>query len=171
MGLRCDFYEVSLYSLVIVLLCGFAPAPPKPTIEFNHSKHLAFGLECSTCHAEDPLSQDPQLPKMEACGMCHEVVSASSGSLSCNLCHTDPEFRTVWTKDAEKKKWDNIAKKFKHKTHIQKGMACTVCHENILNSTKSEDNNYPKRDSCGRCHVVYADHGYSWSLCTQCHDF
>jgi c(7)-type cytochrome triheme protein len=170
MSLSLPLVRVVILQLGIILLCGFAPARKNPTIVFNHSKHLNFGLDCTMCHGEDLANQHPEMPKMMVCADCHDGADPSAEAFACTQCHTDKEFKIVRTRDAEKKKWDDISSKFNHNVHVKRATDCTVCHSEIMNSTKSEDNNYPKRANCGTCHDVSSENGYNWIQCTQCHD-
>jgi hypothetical protein len=66
-----------------------APWPaPRTDLNFDHSKHIALGLDCVTCHSEvkkAEKSPSHALPAMSLCIDCHTKREVAT---SCNTCHT-----------------------------------------------------------------------------------
>ncbi len=77
--------------------------PIAETVRFPHEKHIAAGLDCTTCHqtvGDKPhrdYAKSPEArpkPGHELCGTCHsEDVPAADGNVPegarCGMCHTD----------------------------------------------------------------------------------
>ena len=59
------------------LVPGASPLLPGPALHFNHQRHAARGIDCTTCHpAGQPATK-------AACATCHAV----DDSLRCTTCH------------------------------------------------------------------------------------
>ncbi len=150
-----SFLSIALVN--VIFLCGFGA---KPTITFDHSKHInEVGVGCATCHP-DGAADLPDMPGMDTCKECHEGVSAPAGSSQCYTCHTDKDYKIVRTRDLIKRQGLHG---FVHKQHMQAAQKCTQCHTQILKSTNSSNNNYPVMSNCTSCHST------SSNECSMCH--
>ena len=121
-----------------------------PTISFDHTKHIAAKVSCTSCHAifnKVGVTGDEMLPKMPTCVACHTKEKVST---DCATCHTNttigstrPASHTpLWSK--------NHGRALSKKTIDQ---TCNVCH------TAAAGND------CASCHQREAptNHNQAWS--------
>ena len=121
-----------------------------PTISFDHTKHIAANVSCTSCHAifnKVGVTGDEMLPKMPTCVACHTKEKVST---DCATCHTNttigstrPASHTpLWSK--------NHGRALSKKTIDQ---TCNVCH------TAAAGND------CASCHQREAptNHNQAWS--------
>lgn len=143
-----------------------APAQPLP---FQHSKHVAAGVQCLFCHPGVQTSAVAGLPSLNKCMGCHAVITPK-----------DPKDQA----DTDKliKQWDSKQPiqwvrlfeqpdfvRFNHRPHIAAGVACESCHGDVakmgypqpynlnmgfcLNCHRAQDKEkVTKLISCETCH-------------------
>jgi hypothetical protein len=61
---------------------------------------------------------------------------------------------------------------FSHKTHIENGAQCQLCHSAALTSTDARDHNIPTHKECAICHRMEQDDGeamFPKAACSTCH--
>lgn len=136
----------------IVLLCAFMAcgnswaAKNKRASDrgfrFPHDTHLEQGMDCEDCHLEEP--GEPKVPDHEFCSLCHDNVVEETEELGCDMCHT----RSDQSLDPLPKSLiEDIG--FSHIPHIDKGVACTTCHEDPDRARLPKG---PLMDFCRECH-------------------
>lgn len=129
---RAIFFLLAL--TVFVLGCDPAVpvgSGPQP-IEFNHQKHLAMGLECTTCHTLVTEREVAGPPSVDTCMTCH------SQPLTDN-----PQEEIIRTTAAAGKKleWRQITLEpdhvyFSHARHVKVGkVECKTCHGDMSKRT------------------------------------
>ena len=146
---------------------------------FSHQKHLAAGLECSSCHAGIEKKSDTQryiLPTQTQCMDCHQTKNVSN---QCQTCHLP----------GERLKPVNHTPNFLHthgdlaratKQTVQPQKDCQTCHQNNFCQKCHEGDNldrmsHPlnyqfthaldalgKERECAACHTERA-------FCIDCH--
>jgi hypothetical protein len=130
---------------------------------FSHRAHLdaskmeaAVGahVSCTDCHERDATTGTPILPSHKQCLTCHDKAQTAKRALPmerCDGCHLrrDVEIargRIFITGDL----------RFSHQRHEtdQAGatIACTMCHENVADSSTREDMAVPAMARCAQCH-------------------
>ncbi|MEY4673640.1 MAG: hypothetical protein RL148_1424 [Planctomycetota bacterium] len=133
----------------------------KKTFAFSHKVHAEQGMECSDCHMDWESSDQPGMPALAQCNLCHE-----------NLEKENPERPKVATLFNEagylaarvtKLGGDVI---FSHKQHaVVEGMECTSCHEGIAENDVVDASLAVSMADCTKCHVEQAKP----NECATCH--
>lgn len=140
-------------------------------IKIDHEFHVDFlKTGCSDCHsniAHDKWATKTNRPNMEVCMNCHKKEKGT-----CEICHpkntiNPPLFshivRTECKGCHQNYEMEVISfsdKKFEHIPHIQKGVACKICHSN----EKKHGEILIKKKDCMSCH-----HLDTKKICMECH--
>lgn len=135
-------------AIVATLVQGARP----DQIRAPHPIHAGNDVACETCHdaAASKAGTDNLLPTMETCKSCHDVEDQAK----CGTCHSNPEA------PAAAPRFDTVAQKFPHATHVAKGMKCEECHGN----TAKAEPRIPGMAVCRTCHET-ASAGADCGLC------
>lgn len=122
------------YFLIVVAVLGtvfwFRPQwyqnyAPKQPIPFSHKRHAGkFNIPCLYCHGSAEYAAHAEVPGLETCMNCHNVVLPDSPLIK--------QVREVY----ESKKplaWVKVHVlpdfvHFNHKRHVAAGVACQTCH-------------------------------------------
>jgi len=133
-------------------------------IAFNHSKHIAQGLECVNCHTGAADQEHATLPLLDACLMCHESAVTESAE--------EAKLRALAAAGGELA-WTRVTRVpphvyFSHRRHVQLGkMECQECHGPM--ETLTEPPVRPFREmtmaSCLECH----QRKQAGTDCNDCH--
>jgi hypothetical protein len=140
-------------------------------LRFDHSQHLAGGLDCGTCH-EDALrstrSADNLLPGGEACDTCHDsrhpiLATPPKRESPCSTCHTRSEERRVLASVRMPK----ARLHFNHALHMGEsvGASCETCHGDMSKVRLATELQLPSEDTCLTCH----DGQKATDRCNACH--
>jgi hypothetical protein len=100
-------------------------------VYFSHKRHLDTGMYCPTCHTKaegSTESADNNLPLLEVCESCHDPVP-------------EVDQRASLTREAV----------FSHEMHIQKAVACTLCHR-LSGDDVDARMQLPRMALCVSCH-------------------
>lgn len=142
-----------------VLIDAFAPGP-KP-LAFSHRIHVTGeGLDCVDCHRGAQSQDDPGMPVLKQCLLCHEELDAKK-----------PEARRVTTlfdgKDFKAAHASRLGGevRFSHQQHVAKGEECASCHAGIEENEVIDHRVAVTMDGCMACH---ATKGTS-NECATCH--
>lgn len=128
---------------------GFDPAArtvarvriPTPNIKFDHSKHIARGVACTTCHGDlladkVGLATRDHLPKMGLCLSCHDGKKAPRHCTTCHLAEAGNRMRTDFPEGklmptgTLRGADHDLAFRTSHKTAAQNDPAyCANCHK------------------------------------------
>jgi hypothetical protein len=121
---------------MLILLLGCDPAIPVGSgpqpIAFNHQKHLAMGLDCTTCHTLVTENEVAGPPSVDTCMTCH------SQPLTDN--HQEEIIRKT-AEAGETLKWRQITLVpdhvyFSHARHVAVGkVECKTCHGDMSRHT------------------------------------
>jgi hypothetical protein len=140
-------------------------------LTFSHAKHLQAGAECVTCH--DPArkstrASDWLLPKHPECQDCHDLEGAAQGKkvdppASCQTCH--PGFDQTVRRAPERLELPSPNLLFNHKVHVEKNVACKVCHVGMTRVELATRMQLPKMATCLTCH----DGSTASAECKTCH--
>ncbi|MGM0575752.1 MAG: cytochrome c3 family protein [Myxococcota bacterium] len=152
-------------------------------VRFTHRVHLE-DMDCDDCHAsakDSVRASDVNLPKEEGCFDCHDPEDAAEDPPGyppalCTTCH--PGYEPKMPPDAEPHEtsraqvhpetWEipppNL--RFNHKVHVDRGIGCTTCHQNMAAlDLATRDNALPTMGTCLECH----DGDTAPSECKTCH--
>lgn len=137
---------------------------PQP-IAFNHQKHLAMGLDCTTCHTLVTKKAVAGPPRVETCMTCHAVPLTDN---------PEEEIIRKTAAAGEELRWSQITLVpdhvyFSHARHVAVGkVECQTCHGDM--SKRSEPITRPavtlSMEFCIECHsrrTVSVD-------CVACHE-
>src|SRR5262249_26251513 len=121
----------------------------RPAFAFSHKVHVVDqGLECITCHRAWEKSDDPGMPSLAQCQLCHEELDAKK-----------PPEHQVTALFADKKY--NAARVmklpdevvFSHQKHATRGDECLVCHAAIEHNEFVTPKLAKGMDDCTSCHA------------------
>lgn len=123
---------------------------------FPHDVHIADGTECSTCH--DFLAESPMKLDHAFCALCHEVPEEQPTAEACGYCHTRPDNSV-----SPRAPFLLAELKFDHRPHVEKEVACSVCHADPDARPISAQ---PLKAFCMDCH---GEQQPSLNDCPVCH--
>lgn len=118
-------------------------------IDFSHKKHAGEnGIECNFCHAYVDSSPRADLPPLQRCMECHNLIATEK-----------PEIKKLieyWNKK-EPLPWIRIYSLpefvyFSHKRHIRRGIDCSLCHGELREMTRVRSMRSLKMGWCVSCH-------------------
>ncbi len=122
-------------------------SPPQP-IQFPHSLHLGFGIQCLYCHPGAWKGISAGLPTETKCWGCHQQIS---------LRNTELDKLVNYVQNQEPIKWvpvfilpDFVF--FNHRPHIAAGVNCETCHGEVSRMT-----------------IVQTPRDLSMGFCLHCH--
>jgi predicted CXXCH cytochrome family protein len=142
---------------------GYAPAQP---IAYSHKKHLALGLNCSSCHGTKGTEEDEGFamgfPKEDFCMSCHSSVKKDS-----------PEIVKLAKAAADKKpvEWKRVYRLmpivwFSHSVHVEDAkIECRTCHGDVASMSVTSKARVLNMKDCMDCH---AERGAP-NGCDTCH--
>jgi len=147
------FIVVTIISVVGVL---FAVSPqwyqnyaPEQPIPFSHKRHAGqFKIPCLYCHAAAETSAFAEVPGLEVCMNCHNLVLPESPWIKKVKEHYDAKMPIAWVKVHVLP--DFV--RFNHKRHISAGVQCQTCHGPVETMEK-----------------VYQWAGLNMGWCIDCH--
>jgi len=121
----------------------------KDTFAFNHRIHVQDeGLECLDCHTDAEEGDEPGVPVLKQCNLCHEDIDADQPpERQVASLFADGKFRMTHP--------DAIPSevKFSHLTHVtQFEENCTVCHAGIDQNEQPNRMEPLQMDTCIECH-------------------
>ena len=131
---------------------------PTSDIIFPHVKHVKEGgMECPACHSaaeKSPRADEKLYPTMETCGECHDIQSDDK----CGVCHRNPN-EPAASPNPERQIL------FNHQRHVERGAACTRCHDGVGDSERPDASHLPTMALCLNCH----DGTSGDNRCELCH--
>ncbi len=132
-------------------------------LKFPHEPH-AKDVDCSTCH--DFAAESKTIFNHDFCVLCHEIPEDAAtqpptdpaAREACALCHT----RSDYSVDARPALL-MADLKFDHKAHLDKEVACNVCHADLDSKHMPPA---PLKNFCMDCH---AETDSQLNECAVCH--
>jgi hypothetical protein len=122
--------------------------PPPQPIQFNHSLHLGFGIQCLYCHPGAWKGASAGLPTETKCWGCHQqmpIKNADQQKLADAVNNNQPI------------KWvpvfilpDFVF--FNHRPHIAAGVNCEACHGELSRMTVAQPRKGIDMGWCLHCH-------------------
>jgi menaquinone reductase, multiheme cytochrome c subunit len=139
-----------LFAFLVAVLWPARAAVTQP-IRFNHSKHIAVGLQCSNCHVHFENSAFAGLPEIDVCMTCHAQPMTQSPEEEKIREFAKQNLPIPWRQVNELPKHVY----FSHLTHaVSKGINCAVCHGAMDKATVPPQAPLMtwKMDTCLACH-------------------
>lgn len=149
--------------LLILLILGtlflMASADDIRELKFSHKLHIEENeIECETCHEgalESKTGSDNLFPEMETCADCHDIEDDEN----CSLCHTDVDDPRAVPRVVD------YSPKFSHEKHLQGGLECNSCHDDVNKKTENQPYHLPGMVDCMNCHLKQNVS----NACSNCH--
>jgi hypothetical protein len=123
-------------------------ARPQP-VPFSHQHHVGgLGIDCRYCHTSVETSGFAGIPPTATCMNCHRQIWAGAPMLE----PVRESYRTgkplVWTRVNDLP--DFVY--FNHSIHINKGVACNICHGPVDRMPLMFNNESLEMEWCLECH-------------------
>jgi len=139
----------------------------EPEFAFSHRLHVEDeGLDCSSCHLGAEDSDEPGMPVLGQCMLCHEDIDAEKPPARQVASLFDGQVFRAARAGAQS---DEI--RFPHLGHVTRGMDCTECHAEVA----QDDGTLARLGSalrlsmedCLACHATRG--GPQEADCSACH--
>jgi hypothetical protein len=118
-------------------------------VPFSHKHHVAgIGIDCRYCHTAVEKSSSAGIPPTETCMSCHSQIWADAPMLE----PVRESFRS-----GKSLQWTRLHDLpgfvyFNHSIHVNKGMACAVCHGRVDRMPLMYQQNTLYMEWCLECH-------------------
>lgn len=127
---------------------------------FSHRVHAEQELACTDCHLAAETSDEPGIPGIGACKLCHaEIDKDKPAERKVDALYDAKGFK----KTGRSAVGDEII--FPHLRHVTKGVECATCHTGIEKSEDVLELPQANMDVCMQCH---ASKGVA-NECATCH--
>jgi hypothetical protein len=143
--------------------------PPEQPIQFNHSLHLGFGVQCLYCHPNAWKGHSPGLPTETKCWGCHQQIAIKNEDqqkLKDAVMNNQPiEWVPVFILP------DFVY--FNHRPHIAAGLNCETCHGELSHMTVAQPRKNLNMGWCLHCHRTRSEGNAALEIkltdCGTCH--
>lgn len=126
--------------------------PPDQPIQFNHSLHLGFGLQCLYCHPGAWKQASAGLPTEAKCWGCHQQIpikNADQQKLADAVTNNQPiQWVPVFIQP------DFVY--FNHRPMVAAGLNCETCHGEMSRETVAQPRPGLNMGWCLHCHRTRA---------------
>ena len=133
-----------LLPLIVVIVVGMAMiavagalvlpkvlAAPSQPLPYQHSKHVAAGIQCVYCHPGATSGKTAGLPSLNKCMGCHASVAPKDpkdqADIDKLLKQWESKQPVQWVKIFEQPDFVH----FNHRPHLAAGVACESCHGDV----------------------------------------
>jgi len=125
---------------------------PAQPIQFNHSLHLGFGVQCLYCHPGAWKGRSSGLPTGTKCWGCHQQIPIKNA---------DQQKLADAVKNNQPIQWVPVFilpdfVYFNHRPHIAAGLNCETCHGELSRETVAEPRKGINMGWCLHCHRTRA---------------
>jgi Zn ribbon nucleic-acid-binding protein len=132
-------------------------------IPFSHKQHAVNAhLQCADCHTLAPSGEVYSVPTGKTCMACHSVIAKNSEAIKELKAYVDENEPVPWIRVYEIPSFVE----FNHKTHINAGAKCSVCHGDVAARDRLWRETDLSMTGCVNCHREKA----ASTNCTTCHD-
>jgi hypothetical protein len=126
-------------------------SPPQP-IQFNHSLHLGFGVQCLYCHPGAWKGRSSGLPTETKCWGCHQQIPIKTA---------DQQKLADAVRNNEPIQWVPVFilpdfVYYNHRPHIAYGLNCETCHGELSRMTVAQPRHNLNMGWCLSCHRTIA---------------
>ena len=115
---------------------------------FSHKVHVEQELACADCHLAAESADDPGMPGVGACKLCHGEIDAQKPA--------DRKVETLF----EGKKYRALGRSnvgpeivFPHLRHVAAGLECAACHAEVAGNEDAIELAPARMDNCTQCHA------------------
>ena len=143
---------------MLLFLCAasygvwYTQQPPQQPIQFNHSVHVGFGVQCLYCHPGAWKSASAGIPTQTKCWGCHQQIpikNQEQQKLADAVAKNEPiQWVPVFIMP------DFVY--FNHRPHIAAGLNCETCHGEISRQTVAQPRPRLNMGWCLDCHRTRA---------------
>jgi len=126
--------------------------PPKQPIQFNHSLHVGFGVQCLYCHPGAWKGISSGLPTETKCWGCHQQIPIKTA---------DQQKLADAVKNNEPIQWVPVFVLpdfvyYNHRPHIAAGLNCETCHGELSREITAQPRKGINMGWCLHCHRTMA---------------
>ncbi|HEX6545556.1 MAG TPA: cytochrome c3 family protein [Bryobacteraceae bacterium] len=135
---------------------------PVQPIPFSHKTHSEQHLKCADCHSLPDPGEVMTFPSATKCMYCHRTIKTDSPGIKTLQAYAERKRPIPWVRVYEIPSYVY----FSHKTHIDAGTDCAVCHGPVKErDTLSAEVPLHMQDcmNCHRAHKAPVD-------CGTCHE-
>lgn len=152
----------------VVFLPGVLAAPPQP-LPYQHSKHVAAGVQCLFCHPGVTSGATAGIPSLNKCMGCHTSVApkdpADQADIDKLIQQWESQRPVQWVRIFE---LPDFAR-FSHRPHVAAGVACESCHGDVAKTAQPHPYNL-NMGFCLDCHRKQAPEKVTKLIsCETCH--
>ena len=148
-------------ALALAAGCMLLPGQEQSGLAFSHRLHLVDqGLECENCHEDLAMSDQPGMPSVELCELCHEEIDPQKAE----------ERRIATLFEGERFRARRVCALdeelvFSHLRHVDHELECGACHTGIETNERVGAQLAVSMDACVECHQS----SQVASECRTCH--
>jgi hypothetical protein len=118
-----------------------------PRLAFSHRVHVDEGLDCGNCHIGAEDSDEPGMPSLRGCMLCHSDIDAEKA----------PERRAAALFDENGVRGPRTAALgdeviFSHLGHVEAGLDCAACHGDLAGRDDLGSDAAVPMAECVACH-------------------
>ena len=126
--------------------------PPEQPIQFNHSLHVSFGVQCLYCHPGAWKGHSAGLPTQTKCWGCHQQIPIKD---------ENQQKLADAVKNNEPIQWVPVFilpdfVYFNHRPHIAAGVNCETCHGELSREITAQPRKGINMGWCLHCHRTRA---------------
>jgi hypothetical protein len=143
--------------LVLVLSAGtygvwLTQQSPRQPIQFNHSLHLGFGVQCLYCHPGAWKGRSAGLPTETKCWGCHQQIPIKNSDQQklADAVYKDQPIQWIPVFILPDYVYYN------HRPHIAFGLNCETCHGELSRMTVAQPRKNLNMGWCLHCHRTMA---------------
>ncbi len=158
------FYgAIALIAVVAALILGglyyanfyvrdYEPVQP---VAFSHKQHAGdLKMGCTACHSAAVRSARAGIPDTQSCLGCHRHILPNSPRIAPLRRAADPDYPGY---TGEPIRWVAVNRlaghaRFSHAAHVNRGVGCTTCHENVAASERVSAPQDSRMKWCMDCH-------------------
>jgi hypothetical protein len=130
---------------------------------FSHSVHVEEGLDCGDCHMGIEDSNEPGMPSMAGCMLCHESMEDEDTPPAKRLATLFDEEGRYLARSLSRLPEETV---FSHLRHVTEGaLDCAACHGEIETTDSVLASVEVSMDECMACHTEQSRP----NECTTCH--
>lgn len=136
--------------------------PPEQPLPYSHKKHLAFGLDCKTCHTNPDAGRLMTFPETGKCMQCHVTIAKDKPAIQKLAGYAKSKQPIPWVRVYTV--LPGVA--WSHRPHLQAAVACETCHGQVREMDQmSEVTSVTTMYSCLSCHEL----NHAKTACDTCH--
>ena len=128
---------------------GWRATPVQP-IAFPHSKHIANGVACTTCHTGVDKGAVAGIPSVKLCMGCHEFLATDRPEVKKLTAYYNSGLDISWMRVYGFASSAHV--KFNHSPHIRARIDCSRCHGDLANMTVAVRAVEINMGFCTKCH-------------------